>query len=81
MRFITVIVPTVLSLAASCHAWTQAADGTWIANNNYYWIRGVHAHEACTRRNTEDIIEAGPCAYWYNSNGGIYRGTYYILTK
>ncbi|WYZ43402.1 hypothetical protein EsH8_VI_001101 [Colletotrichum jinshuiense] len=71
MRFAVV---TLLSFAASCHAWAQAADGTWVANNVVYNIRGSNVHEACTRRNTEEIVATGPCAYWVNSEGFIARG-------
>jgi hypothetical protein len=38
MRYITVLISATLSLASTCHAWTQAADGTWVANNVRHWI-------------------------------------------
>jgi hypothetical protein len=40
MRFISIIVPAALSLAAGCHAWTQAPNGEWVADNNMYQIAG-----------------------------------------
>ncbi len=38
MRFTSIIVSAALSLAAGSHAWTQATNGVWVANNNVYLI-------------------------------------------
>ncbi|RGP61079.1 hypothetical protein FLONG3_10634 [Fusarium longipes] len=64
---------TALSFAAGASAWAQAADGTWVANNEYHYLyrTGWTAHESCTWRNTEDPREEGTaCAYWTNAQGG-----------
>ncbi|GJC78126.1 hypothetical protein ColLi_00964 [Colletotrichum liriopes] len=71
MRFSVV---TVLSFAASCYAWAQAADGTWVANNVVHNIRGSNVHEACTRMNTQEFWATGDCAYWVNDRGFISHG-------
>lgn len=38
MHFHSLISATIatLSLAVGTNAWAQAADGTWVANNNVY---------------------------------------------
>ncbi|KAF6801242.1 hypothetical protein CSOJ01_11892 [Colletotrichum sojae] len=68
-------VAAVLSFAVSTYAWAQAGDGTWVANNVVYNIRGSQVHESCTRRNTNDILVAVPCAYWIDGRGNIAHGT------
>lgn len=40
MRFSALIIPTALSFASGSYAWTQDANGVWVANNNIYNIRG-----------------------------------------
>ncbi|KAH6652361.1 hypothetical protein BKA67DRAFT_661104 [Truncatella angustata] len=79
MQFTTAFLTTALSFAASTYAWAQAGDGTWVANNNWYTLwynRGdTRVHEACTWMNTDNVHNAGDsCAYWSNSNGGIFHG-------
>jgi hypothetical protein len=38
MRFTAIVLP--LSLAGYCSAWAQAADGTWVANDQWHKIGG-----------------------------------------
>ena len=38
MQFTTAFLTTALSFAAGTYAWAQAADGTWVANNNWYTL-------------------------------------------
>ncbi|KAF6808026.1 hypothetical protein CPLU01_12337 [Colletotrichum plurivorum] len=66
---------TVLCYVAGTHAWAQAADGTWVANNVVHNIYGSQVHEACTRMNTNDILVAVDCAYWIDGRGHIARGS------
>jgi len=42
MQFTAAFLTTALSFAASTYAWAQAADGTWVANNDWYtlWYNG-----------------------------------------
>lgn len=40
MHFTSILVPAALFLASGCHAWAQAANGVWVANNTFYNIRG-----------------------------------------
>ncbi|KAH8890699.1 hypothetical protein GQ53DRAFT_824420 [Thozetella sp. PMI_491] len=79
MQFTTAFLATAVSLAVGTNAWAQAADGTWVANNNWYtlWYNGgdTSVHEACTWRNTNNVHNDGDdCAYWINSSGGILHG-------
>ncbi|KAM3071835.1 hypothetical protein ACMFMG_009692 [Clarireedia jacksonii] len=74
MHFSTVVVSTILAFAGSSYAWTKDANGVWVANNNYYTIRGTIVHEACTRMNTETIINRGFCAYWTDGAGHQFKG-------
>ncbi|GKT41156.1 uncharacterized protein ColSpa_01337 [Colletotrichum spaethianum] len=75
MQFTSVIVPAALFLASGCHAWAQAANGVWVANNVYYNIRGSTVHEACTTMNTNDVHPGGTkCSYWTNGVGQIFDG-------
>ncbi|KAL2067254.1 hypothetical protein VTL71DRAFT_1678 [Oculimacula yallundae] len=73
MRFFTLAVPIALSFITGANAWTQAANGVWVANNNWYSIGGTRVHEACTRMNTETILWGAGCAYWTNGQGGIHK--------
>lgn len=47
MQIYSIVAAATLSLAGTAHAWAQAADGTWIANQNSYiftdskWSWGV----------------------------------------
>ncbi|KAJ4163048.1 hypothetical protein NW754_014471 [Fusarium falciforme] len=72
MRFISVAT-ALFALTNVSSAWTQDANKVWTANNNWYWIRGDYVHEACTRMNTEQT-HVGPCAYFTNNRGDIFRG-------
>lgn len=36
MQIYSIVAAATLSLAGTAHAWAQAADGTWIANQNSY---------------------------------------------
>ncbi|KAI0178123.1 hypothetical protein BJ166DRAFT_620034 [Pestalotiopsis sp. NC0098] len=74
MRFSALIIPTALSFASGSYAWTQDANGVWVANNNIYNIRGIQVHEACTRMNTETILNSGACAYWTDGAGHQFHG-------
>lgn len=40
MRFSAVLASAALYFAAGTHAWAQAADGTWIANDTTYRMNG-----------------------------------------
>ena len=40
MHFTSILVPAALFLASGCHAWAQAANGVWVANDTFYNIRG-----------------------------------------
>ncbi|KAH6977381.1 hypothetical protein BKA56DRAFT_674198 [Ilyonectria sp. MPI-CAGE-AT-0026] len=74
MHFTSILASTILCFAAGSDAWAQAADGTWIANDNFYRI-GVHnVHEACTIRNTNTIVWWGACQYWVDSRGNKFHG-------
>ncbi|KAL0930662.1 uncharacterized protein CTRU02_214737 [Colletotrichum truncatum] len=64
-----------VTYAVGTYAWAQAADGRWIANNQVYNIRGSQVHEACTRRNTDEILAAVPCEYWTDGRGHTTTGT------
>ncbi|KAK3329244.1 hypothetical protein B0H66DRAFT_596840 [Apodospora peruviana] len=74
------VLATALSFAGSSSAWAQAADGTWVANNNWYYLPyknypRTSVHESCTYRNTNNVHNDGDmCAYWTNSNGGKFVG-------
>ncbi|KAI9150069.1 hypothetical protein HJFPF1_09823 [Paramyrothecium foliicola] len=73
MHFATIL--TALSLGTGAHAWAQAANGEWIANDVKYTINGYGVWEACTYRNTNNLVPVGGgCRYWTNANGGIYSG-------
>ncbi|GKT84332.1 hypothetical protein Ct61P_02182 [Colletotrichum tofieldiae] len=75
MHFTSVFVPAALSLASGCHAWAQAANGVWVANNQYHNIRGSTVHEACTTMNTQNVNPGGTkCSYWTNGVGQIFDG-------
>ncbi|KAH7174938.1 uncharacterized protein B0J16DRAFT_349350 [Fusarium flagelliforme] len=73
MRFFTLALPVTLSLINGADAWAQAADGVWVANNQWYTIGGTRVHEACTRMNTQDILYGAGCAYWTNGQGGMFQ--------
>ncbi|PQE21970.1 hypothetical protein CJF32_00009953 [Rutstroemia sp. NJR-2017a WRK4] len=75
MQFTLIALPAALLFATSCHAWTKAANGVWVANNTFYNIRGSTVHEACTTMNTEDVHPGGTkCSYWLNGVGEIFDG-------
>jgi hypothetical protein len=38
IRFISTILSTSLALASTTYAWAQAADGTWVAKDQYYLL-------------------------------------------
>ncbi|KAK8041050.1 hypothetical protein PG994_014057 [Apiospora phragmitis] len=78
MQFTSTIFTAALALAVGSYGWAQAADGTWVANDTWYTIRGTRVHEACTRRNSETVHYEG-CAYWTNGVGGIFHGLHNIL--
>jgi len=40
MRFFTLAVPVTVSLITGANAWAQAANGVWVANNQWYSIGG-----------------------------------------
>ena len=40
MQLTAVIVSAAVALSTGVNAWTQAADGRWIANNVWHGIRG-----------------------------------------
>ncbi|KAI8715049.1 hypothetical protein NCS52_01011700 [Fusarium sp. LHS14.1] len=72
MRFISVAT-ALFALTNVSSAWTQDRNGVWTANNNWYWIRGDYVHEGCTRMNSQET-HVGPCAYFTNNHGDIFRG-------
>ncbi|KAK4124097.1 hypothetical protein N657DRAFT_594627 [Parathielavia appendiculata] len=75
MRFVSTIVAAFLSLAAGSHAWAQDDRGVWIANNQFYDIRGAWVHESCTHMNTLDVLQPGEfCAFWIDGAGRKYEG-------
>ncbi|KAH6855931.1 hypothetical protein B0I37DRAFT_351054 [Chaetomium sp. MPI-CAGE-AT-0009] len=55
-------------------SWPQDPKGVWVANNHFYRIGGVWAHESCTKMNTATINTSGSCAYWTNGSGGMFKG-------
>ncbi|KAM0232486.1 hypothetical protein ACHAP5_010711 [Fusarium lateritium] len=64
-----------LSFGVGAHAWAQSGNGEWIANDRYYDINGLHVAEACTYRNTNNVVpNGGGCRYWTNASGGIFNG-------
>ncbi|GAB7334592.1 hypothetical protein MBLNU13_g06564t1 [Cladosporium sp. NU13] len=76
MQFSTII--TALSFSIGAHAWAQAANGEWIANDTKYYgfENALAAFEACTYMNTNNLVPVGgACKYWYNAQGGINYGT------
>jgi hypothetical protein len=46
MRFFTLAVPITLSLITGANAWAQAANGVWVANNQWYIIGGSMLSQA-----------------------------------
>ncbi|KAI9150046.1 hypothetical protein HJFPF1_09799 [Paramyrothecium foliicola] len=70
---------SILSLVTGGHAWAQAANGEWIANNKIYDVTNSGfakaTYEACTYRNAEIRIPLGtPCKWWLDGNGRIAYG-------
>ncbi|KAE8337989.1 hypothetical protein BDV24DRAFT_166691 [Aspergillus arachidicola] len=80
MQIYSTVAAATLSLAGTAHAWAQAADGTWIANQNHYIFTDNlgfrwEVAEACTIRNTNTWLSSHEaCAYWLDSEGRIARG-------
>ncbi|KJK63864.1 hypothetical protein P875_00064672 [Aspergillus parasiticus SU-1] len=80
MQIYSIVAAATLSLAGTADAWAQAADGTWIANQNTYIFTDNlqnkwEVDEACTIRNTNTWLSSREaCAYWVNSEGLIARG-------
>ncbi|KAF3018856.1 hypothetical protein E8E14_007364 [Neopestalotiopsis sp. 37M] len=74
MRFTSIIASTAAVFATSSYAWAKDANGVWVANNVVYNIRGTQVHEACTRMNTETILNSGACAYWTDGAGHQFHG-------
>jgi hypothetical protein len=46
MRFFTLAVPIMLSSITGADAWAQAANGVWVANNQWYSIGGSMLSQA-----------------------------------
>ncbi|KAK7911112.1 hypothetical protein PG985_013593 [Apiospora marii] len=73
MQFSVTFFTAALALATGAFAWTQDENGVWVANDNWYTIRGTRVHEACTRMNSE-TVHYEDCAYWTNGVGGQFHG-------
>ncbi|KAH7198999.1 uncharacterized protein B0J16DRAFT_331467 [Fusarium flagelliforme] len=79
MQFSTVL--SAIAFATGAHAWAQAGNGEWIANNQPYGPMpysggAINAWEACTYYGSNALVPAGHgCRYWTNAQGGIFSGT------
>ncbi|KAH6949110.1 hypothetical protein DER45DRAFT_620239 [Fusarium avenaceum] len=75
MQLTTIL--TALSFGIGAHAWAQAANGEWIANNELGWDynSGYRVWQACTWRESGGLVPLGTgCKYWMNSIGDIHHG-------
>ncbi|KAK3342216.1 hypothetical protein B0T25DRAFT_466211 [Lasiosphaeria hispida] len=70
MRLAAFIISTALTLSSGIQAWTKDSAGVWVANNNWYTIRDIHVHEACTRMNDGNtILRDVDCSFWTDGAG------------
>ncbi|CAH0020835.1 unnamed protein product [Clonostachys rhizophaga] len=74
MHFISIV--GALAFATGIQGWTKDGQGNWVANNNWWVIRGTNVHESCTRMNDNTVIYRNneACAYWTDGAGTIKRG-------
>ncbi|KAK3683012.1 hypothetical protein B0T22DRAFT_298034 [Podospora appendiculata] len=77
MQLTTFIISAALALSSGAAAWTQDGNGVWVANNNWYTIRGVRVHESCTHRgDSGTILRNGEfCKWWTNGAGSTAQGS------
>ncbi|KAK0640576.1 hypothetical protein B0T16DRAFT_460750 [Cercophora newfieldiana] len=62
----------LLSAPTAVLGWAKAANGVWVANNNWYSRVGNfnNVHESCTRMNSQQVYtDKRRCSYWINSKG------------
>ncbi|KAK5698346.1 hypothetical protein LTR17_023753 [Elasticomyces elasticus] len=72
-----ILASICLAFAGGAHAWAQAGNGVWVANNVKYSNLAGHSvvHEACTKMNTNEVYDdCRPCAYWKDGNGNVFNG-------
>lgn len=50
MQFSTILFAASALVATGTYAWTQDANGVWVANNTYYTIRGCKCPKSDTKR-------------------------------
>ncbi|KAK3317112.1 hypothetical protein B0T19DRAFT_446829 [Cercophora scortea] len=73
----TSVVSVALALSSGAAAWTKDGNGVWVANDNWYAIRGIRVHESCTHMNDGNtILRNGEfCKYWTNDAGSTAQGS------
>lgn len=85
MQLTAVIISVGLVLSTTVNAWTQDADGKWIANKEVVRVvvgevRGEEVDkevdQACTEREDPNTYRSsGDCEYWSDGSGGIVKGS------
>ncbi|KAK4455252.1 hypothetical protein QBC34DRAFT_420068 [Podospora aff. communis PSN243] len=84
---------TALALALAptgALGWAKDGNGKWVANDHIYdkvangmsalhdMLRPRSVHEACTYRNTNNLVPINDvCGYWTNNRGGQFWGRCY----
>lgn len=70
MHFITILIPTILSLAGSASAWAQHSNGVWVANNV------MHAIDTCKYNTSHRLYPSFHFRYLYLTNLYYFREIY-----
>ena len=73
MQIYSIVAAATLSLAGTAHAWAQAADGTWIANDNSY----IFTDSKWSSREYDNIIQTNHVTIRSAKQMGGCRSMYY----
>ena len=70
-------IPSGVVSGLSLRGKIRPSETSWNLSDDYV----VRVHEACTRRNTQDILNSGGCEYWTDGAGSTFRGRKYLYLK